>query len=166
MAKDFLGHSWDHGEYLETLCKNLAHVLPNRLCVLLLDACQAHLHRAVLETALARNLKLVVIPAQTTPWLQPLDLFVFRSCREKMEEPLVSTRCQSADGNLSQMAWLRVVNDAKQQVLIDRAHTSDFEKADVCCASKGLCLLGSLRVWHGRKWLQSQGLGPDLLVVA
>jgi hypothetical protein len=120
----------------------------------------------VLETALARNLKLVVIPAQTTPWLQPLDLFVFRSCREKMEEPLVSTRCQSADGNLSQMAWLRVVNDAKQQVLIDRAHTSDFEKADVCCASKGLCLLGSLRVWHGRKWLQSQGLGPDLLVVA
>jgi hypothetical protein len=56
---------------------------------------------------------------------------------------------------------MAVVNDAKQQVLIDRAHTSDFEKADVCCASKGLCLLGSLRVWHGRKWLQSQGLGPQ-----
>ena len=113
-------------EYFETLCKNLAHVLPNRLCLLLLDACQAHLHRAVLETARARNLKLVVIPAQTTPWLQPLDLFVFRSCREKMEELLVSTRCQSADGNLSQMAWLRVLNDAIQQALI--GHTQNGVK--------------------------------------
>ena len=134
--------------YLETLCKNLAHVLPNRLCALLLDACQAHLHRAVLETARARNLKLVVIPAQTTLWLQPLDLFVFRSCREKMEELLVSTRCQSADGNLSQMAWLRVVNDAKQQVLIDRAHTSDFEKAGVLCQQR----LMSSRVAKGLAW--------------
>jgi hypothetical protein len=119
VAKDFLGHSWDHGEYLETLCKNLAHVLPNRLCVLLLDACQAHLHRAVLETARARYLKLVVIPAQTTPWLQPLDLFVFRSFREKMDG-------QSADGNLSQMAWLRVLNDAIQQALI--GHTQNGVK--------------------------------------
>jgi hypothetical protein len=106
-------------EYFETLCKNLAHVLPNRLCLLLLDACQAHLHRAVLETARARYLKLVVIPAQTTPWLQPLDLFVFRSFREKMDG-------QSADGNLSQMAWLRVLNDAIQQALI--GHTQNGVK--------------------------------------
>ena len=43
-----------------------------------------------------------------------------------MDELLVSTRCQSADGNLSQMAWLRVLNDAIQQALI--GHTQNGVK--------------------------------------
>eukprot|EP00438_Fugacium_kawagutii_P015338 Skav233079 [mRNA] locus=scaffold1468:321343:322471:- [translate_table: standard] len=59
-------------QYLDVLCANLKHVLSERLCALFLDACSAHLRSKKLETARARGLRLIVIPALCTSWLQPL----------------------------------------------------------------------------------------------
>eukprot|EP00435_Cladocopium_sp_Y103_P002662 s3000_g1.t1 len=147
-------------QYLEVLCRNLEHLLPERLCVLLLDACPAHLQSKVLASAQAKGLRLIVVPSQCTSWLQPLDLFVFRSFRAKMEQLLVTAKCGEAagfKGNLT-LSWLRILKDAVQQVICNRPHKAAFEKAGVSCRQQRMCS----RVARGLGWT-SQDEVPETL---
>ena len=125
-AKDFLGHSWDHGRVFRNLVQEFGTcVAKSALSAaswrMPSSFAQSSAWNSTCQKFEGGSYTGANYTLAATPWL-----VCFRSFREKMDELLVSTRCQSADGNLSQMAWLRVLNDAIQQALI--GHTQNGVK--------------------------------------
>lgn len=92
---------------------------PHRRLVILWDAAQQHLSEAALRQAARLHIVLVIVPASMTWLLQPLDTHVFRALKREMHERQLQGRMESEDGRLHRTAWLRILRDACQKVLLE-----------------------------------------------
>ena len=90
-------------EIVKLLAKCLGTVVQTHRVVLFVDALRAHLHSSVLKACAAAGLFVVVIPACTTAWLQPLDVCVFGRYKRWVRHELERKRLAAAGGKLDRV---------------------------------------------------------------
>lgn len=76
----------------------LAPVAAGRHPILLFDACRMHLSSSVFRACAAKGIKPVVVPAQTTWLLQPLDTHAFYAYKAHLQKAYQSARIRSEGG--------------------------------------------------------------------
>ena len=117
--------------YIKKLCERLGSDLTDRCVFLLVDMASPHIHADVFRMARKKGLRMLLVPAGLTPWLQPLDSHVFRQFRAKLQELWLSCKSAAQDGEVSTCAWLQLVNEAVQQVVVGRNWAYAFRRAGV-----------------------------------
>ncbi|CAJ1346142.1 unnamed protein product [Effrenium voratum] len=117
--------------YIKKLCERLGSDLTDRCVFLLVDMASPHIHADVFRMARKKGLRMLLVPAGLTPWLQPLDSHVFRQFRAKLQELWLSCKSAAQDGEVSACAWLQLVNEAVQQVVVGRNWAYAFRRAGV-----------------------------------
>ena len=117
--------------YIKKLCERLGSDLTDRCAFLLVDMASPHIHADVFRVARKKGLRMLLVPAGLTPWLQPLDSHVFRQFRAKLQELWLSCKSDAPDGEVSTCAWLQRVSEAVQQVVVGRSWAHAFRHAGV-----------------------------------
>ena len=96
--------AWTSAANSAQILKEIAEVLksfPSKQGVVLLDCAPAHLPRQVMAMARKCKLQLVYIPAQTTDYLQPLDLQGFSPFKQYLKRKHQELRSYSASSGLA-----------------------------------------------------------------
>lgn len=101
--------AWTSAANTAQILKEIAEVLksfPSKQGVVLLDCAPAHLPRQVMAMARKCKLQLIYIPAQTTDYLQPLDLQGFSPFKQYLKRKHQELRSYSEHGLVPPLAWL------------------------------------------------------------
>ena len=122
-------------QYILLLQRCLGEVVRDRAIVLVMDMASCHIHRAVLTTAMAQGVRVVLVPAGATHLLQPLDTHVFRQFRSKMRCLWLECRSASGDGQVPLQAWLELVCQAIQEVVVAKSWQHAFERDGILSQS-------------------------------
>ena len=115
-------------KYIEHLCKRLGGFLQERAVYLVVDMAACHIHPDVHSYALERGLRMILIPAGMTGTLQPLDVYVFRQFRSKMQELWLDCKGNAEEGQMTLLVWLRVVCAAIQSVVAGKDWQHAFQR--------------------------------------
>ena len=106
--------------------------------VLFLDACRLHLSSKVIAACHEANIWLVVIPAQMTWLLQPLDTHAFFMYKLILKTAYQAARADTEDGNLHISSFLRCLYQVIRRVLQGRCWSLAFDQ-DGFGADSGQC---------------------------
>ena len=97
-----------------------------RRCILL-DCAPAHLPRQVMAMARKCKLQLIYIPAQTTDYLQPLDLQGFSPFKQYLKRKHQELRSYSEHGLVPPLAWLWQCMQAPHEFWAARQWQKSFD---------------------------------------
>ena len=100
---------------------------PSKQGVVLLDCAPAHLPRQVMAMARKCKLQLVYIPAQTTDYLQPLDLQGFSPFKQYLKRKHQELRSYSEHGLVPPLAWLWQCMQAPHEFWAARQWQKSFD---------------------------------------
>ena len=115
-------------KYIKQLCERLGRFLQERAVYLVVDMAACHIHPDVHLYALERGLRMILIPAGMTGTLQPLDVYVFRQFRSKMQELWLDCKGNAEEGQVTLLLWLRVVCAAIQSVVVGKPWQRAFQR--------------------------------------
>lgn len=145
--------SWITGDLcvqiIRWLSAALAPVRGDRRVILLFDACRMHLGAPVFRACAAQNIKPVVVPAQMTWLLQPLDTHAFYAYKVHLQKAYQARRIASDSGTVGLAELLGSVSTAIQDVLCTRdwGHAFDgngFSNGQTDVSSRVTSALGLL----------------------
>lgn len=122
--------------YLHALSETLD--CSNRTVVLFWDMATPHLDDSVYCTARDLNIRIIPVPAKCTPYLQPLDCFVFSHFRQAMATSWVTSKGSFPEGRMSKIAWLKVVAEAVRKVILDPDWSLAFQRTGILDQQKHL----------------------------
>lgn len=117
--------------YLRLLGSILKKAAPSRKLILVMDLAPAHMHRSIPSTARQENLRLLFIPPGLTSWLQPADVGCFGPLKTQLEILYRELKASNADGEISKLEWLNVVDRAVKKVLPSVKWQRIFEKCGI-----------------------------------
>ena len=122
--------SWVNAELLVEivglLARCLGTVVQTHRVVLFMDALRAHLRPSVLQACAAAGLFVVVIPACTTAWLQPLDVSVFGRYKQWVRRELERRRLAVASGKLARADVVGIYAQGLREVVERNSWESAF----------------------------------------
>lgn len=124
--------------YILLLCSCLGEILHERAVYFLLDMAPCHLHPTVLKACMDAGLRVILIPAGLTSVLQPLDSHVFRQFRAKMQHLWLECKVGSPQGEVSLDAWLGLVSEAIQSIVVAKPWRRAFERVGILSAQEML----------------------------
>ena len=122
--------AWTSAANSAQILKEIAEVLkgfPSKQGVVLLDCAPAHLPRQVMAMARKCKLQLVYIPAQTTDYLQPLDLQCFSPFKQYLKRKHQELRSYSEHGLVPPLAWLWQCMQAPHEFWAARQWQKSFD---------------------------------------
>ena len=122
--------AWTSAANSAQIPKEIAEVLksfPSKQGVVLLDCAPAHLPRQVMAMARKCKLQLVYIPAQTTDYLQPLDLQGFSPFKQFLIRKHQELRSYSEHGLVPPLAWLWQCMQAPHEFWAARQWQKSFD---------------------------------------
>lgn len=122
--------AWTSAANSAQILKEIAEVLksfPSKQGVVLLDCAPAHLPRQVMAMARKCKLQLVYIPAQTTDYLQPLDLQGFSPFKQFLIRKHQELRSYSEHGLVPPLAWLWQCMQAPHEFWAARQWQKSFD---------------------------------------
>ena len=120
--------AWTSAANSAQILKEIAEVLksfPSKQGVALLDCAPAHLQ--VMAMARKCKLQLVYIPAQTTDYLQPLDLQGFSPFKQYLKRKHQELRSYSEHGLVPPLAWLLQCMQAPHEFWAARQWQKSFD---------------------------------------
>ena len=91
---------------------------------------------------------MIVVPAGMTGVLQPLDVYVFRQFRAKMQELWLDCKGDAEDGVVTLQLWLQVVCNAIQCIIAGKNWHSAFQHVGLMSGQKLL----SSKILHALGW--------------
>ena len=145
-------------KYICLLADSLGDYLQTCNVILVVDMAPCHVHPAVFARARRKGIRMLLIPAGLTGVLQPLDTHVFRQFRRRLEALWLDGKRDHEDGQVSFLAWLRLLNEAIQAVVVGK----DWK---VACQqtghSAGQTLVGK-KLLKALAWTQCPEIAPGL----
>ncbi|CAJ1417449.1 unnamed protein product [Effrenium voratum] len=115
-------------KYIQLLCHLLGGALQERTVYLVVDMAACRTHPSVHSCALEKGLRMILVPAGMTGVLQPLDVYVFRQFRSKIQELWLECKENAKDGEVTLLLWLRVVCGAIQSIISGRPWQNAFQR--------------------------------------
>ena len=145
-------------KYIKHLCERLGRFLQERTVYLVVDMAACHIHPDVHVYALERGLRMILIPAGMTGTLQPLDVYVFRQFRSKMQELWLDCKGNAEEGQVTLLLWLRVVCAAIQSVVVGKPWQRAFQRVGLM-PGQGLL---SVKILKALEWSPCPAV-PEIL---
>jgi hypothetical protein len=115
-------------EYIHFLRACVDAVTPGRRVVLLFDVAQSHLTEGVLAAAASCKIRIMLVPAKMTPFLQPLDVSVFAAFKRELKNNSRQSRAAGEDTSFSMEMWGEAVLQTIQSVLQEKTWVRAFVK--------------------------------------
>ena len=115
----------DMVEIYRLLHRVLSNHAPNRQPIIYCDCARCHLHADVLRQAAHAHFWVVVVPAQCTWFLQPLDVYVFARLKQRLKEVTAQRRSIVTFGNKVSNA-IRNLITASEEVVTNRDWSRAF----------------------------------------
>lgn len=100
---------------------------------------------------------MILIPAGMTGTLQPLDVYVFRQFRSKMQELWLDCKGNAEEGQVTLLLWLRVVCAAIQSVVVGKPWQRAFQRVGL--SGQGLL---SAKILKALEWSPCPAV-PEIL---
>ena len=126
--------AWNNWRIMEKIVRVLGLVgrrlRPDCELILCLDTHSSHLHERVLATAHEERVRIVVIPANCTNVLQPLDVYVFRLFKERLRRRFHDLHADGT-GPIRVDCLLRALCEAISTTLLGNPWPSIFEKCGI-----------------------------------
>ena len=97
--------------------KCLEHVLPECHVLFSMDASPVHLSPKVVKAAAIAGLHLHFIPAKMTPWLQPLDAYIFSCLKARVRQKHDRALLESETGEVTTLQMCELICAAVEEVL-------------------------------------------------
>ena len=104
--------------YLSLLARSLGNVVEKRTALVLMDMNPSHLDYSLIAHARRLSLRLVLVPAKMTKWLQPADVALFNKLKKSFRAKWCEVKSTSPQGTVSQEQWLHLICSAVQEVLL------------------------------------------------
>lgn len=104
--------------YLSLLARSLGNVVEKRTVLVLMDMNPSHLDYSLIAHARRLSLRLVLVPAKMTKWLQPADVALFNKLKKSFRAKWCEVKSTSPQGTVSQEQWLHLICSAVQEVLL------------------------------------------------
>jgi hypothetical protein len=104
-------------DILRLLAKCLESLLPHCHVLLSMDASPVHVTTKVIRAAALAGLHLHFIPAKMTPWLQPLDAYVFASLKVQVRREYEAALVASEIGEVNALQMCEIIAQSVEQVL-------------------------------------------------
>lgn len=114
-------------QLIDWLADALEPVRKKATPALLLDCARAHLSEDICRAATQRRIRLVHVPANMTPLLQPLDVCGFRGLKARLRSEFARAQLASEDGAVSRAAWLQLLGTAASTYMRGRKWAKSFE---------------------------------------
>ena len=145
-------------KYICLLADSLGDYLQTCNVILVVDMAPCHVHPAVFARARRKGIRMLLIPAGLTGVLQPLDTHVFRQFRRRLEALWLDGKRDHEDGQVSFLAWLRLLNEAIQAVVVGKDWKVAFQQTG---HSAGQTLVGK-KLLKALAWTQCPEIAPGL----
>ena len=119
-------------EIIQLLAQSLNGAADRRHIILSMDACRVHLTPAVAQACTKAGIFLMIIPASMTPWLQPLDLAIFKKYKNWVSREYERHRLSSPSGRLNRVDAVGIMCRGVAAVLESSNWRRVFERAGLC----------------------------------
>ena len=123
---------WNDEETMREFVLELRSVVyaldPTLWIVLVLDNCRTHCSRKMLEYMKSLGLLILLIPARLTWLLQMLDVYVFAEYKRRLRSITTEAVLSSPSGRLTTGAWVPLLGEATQQVMVRADWSRTFSK--------------------------------------
>jgi hypothetical protein len=133
-------------DILRLCAKCLESLLPRCRVLLSMDASPVHVTTQVIKAAAQGGLCLHFIPAKMTPWLQPLDTYVFTSLQVQVRRKYEAALVASETGEVNALRMREIIAQSVQQLLQQKSWACAFRGCDFG-GGTGAMLSG----WVGRR---------------
>ena len=124
--------AWNNAEVMKRILRILGAVLRPLSArfqpILLMDACNVHLHASVVQCSSGQGIWLVVIPARLTGLLQPCDTHAFQKYKVSLKKAYQRLRAAHPTGNVSVADFLAAVYDTIRSVLQGQKWALAFDR--------------------------------------
>ena len=121
--------AWCSADNLVEVFQGIAEALkafPSKKAIVLLDCAPAHLPQRVMQAARKRKLQLAYIPAQTTDFLQPLDLCAFSGFKQFLRVKYQEQRSHAEHGLIDPLAWIWQLMQCPRDYFAARSWRNSF----------------------------------------
>ena len=113
--------------------------------VLLLDSASQHVSGKVLRHAAQLRIILVLVPAQCTWLLQPLDVEVFLHFKEDLRKRQTLERLEAEDAIINAPARIRILGETIRKILVEANHAKAFARTGLASAAQNVAMRRSIQ---------------------
>ena len=133
--------------------------------IFLMDGASQHVSEKVLQHAARLQIVLILIPAQCTWLLQPLDVEVFLLFKEDLRNRQVQERLEEEDAMISAPARIRILSETIRRVLVEASHSKAFARTALPANVEGVPVRSSIQKYMPSEPIEARALTPAELTI-